>query len=440
MKSNGSFMNTVVVGFMLFALFFGAGNLIFPPMLGQASGENYLLANLGFVVTGVGLPIVSIIALAYSGKSDLQSLASRVHPIYGVLFTVALYLSIGPLFAIPRTNTASFEIGIKSFLDETDSFIPLLIYTIIFFGVTLFFSLQSQKLVDIVGKMLTPILLIFIIFLIGAAFLNPMGDIQAPTEQYVTGSFFVGFQEGYLTMDALAAFVFGIIIINIMKTNGAETKKKIMISSMKVALIAGILLAFIYTSLSYLGATSVEGLGMLDNGGEILSSASYYYFGSFGKIVIAVIVIAACLTTSIGLITACAAYFTKIIPSISYKVWAVIFTIFSAILANFGLSTLIEYSVPVLSILYPLAICLLILTFLHPLFKGRRLVYQLSILFTFIVSFVKELKINIFGLHQLFTDFLPLYTVGLGWLLPALIGGIIGFLISLFSNKTALSS
>lgn len=435
MSSRGSFRETVVIGFMLFALFFGAGNLIFPPMLGQLSGENIFLANLGFIVTGVSLPVLSIIALAYSGKSDVQSLASRVHPVYGVLFTVTLYLSIGPLFAIPRTGTVSYEIGIRPFLGETTSAIPLFIFSLIFFGVTLFFSLQAKRIVDIVGKMLTPILLIFIAILIIAAFINPIGELQPPTETYMKDAFFVGFQEGYLTMDAIAAFVFGIIVINVLQLNGARSRKDIVVSCTKVAIVAGILLAAIYTSLAYLGAFSVEGFGIMENGGAILAAASYHYFGSFGKYILAIIVIAACLTTSIGLITSCAAYFNKLVPALSYTAWAIIFTTFSMVLSNFGLSTLINYSVPVLSTIYPLAICLLILTFTHKLFQGRKAVYQWSIFVTLIISVVREFSIDVFGIHTLFINYLPLYTVGLGWLIPALIAAVIGFIISFVTKQ-----
>lgn len=418
---------------MLFALFFGAGNLIFPPQLGQAAGENIFSANLGFIITGVGLPVLAIMALGFSGKSDLQALASRVHPAYGVFFTVALYLTIGPLFAIPRTNTVAYEIGIIPFV-ETDSYLPLLIFTIIFFGLTLFFVLQAQRLVDIVGKILTPILLIVIALLIIASFINPMGNIGAPTEAYATGSFFTGFQEGYLTMDALAAFVFGIIIINIMKDRGAKTRKEIMVSTTKIALIAALLLGAIYSSLAYMGAKSVEELGYLDNGGAILSAASNFYFGGYGKIILAIIVIAACLTTSIGLITSCASYFTKLIPALSYKVWATIFTIFSAVISNFGLNKIIEYSVPVLYALYPLAMCLMVLTFLHPLFKGKKEVYQVSIAFTLIIGVIDGLSaagVNIDAITDWLGQYLPFYSQGLGWIIPALIGGFIGFIFNI---------
>ncbi|MDT8862574.1 branched-chain amino acid transport system II carrier protein [Alkalihalobacillus sp. MEB130] len=443
MSSRVSFTNFIAVGFMLFALFFGAGNLIFPAMLGQMAGENFLSANVGFVVTGVGLPILAILAMAFSGKSDLQSLANRVHPVYGIVFTVALYLAIGPLFAIPRTNTVSFEMGVRPFLGETESFFPLFLFTIIFFGISLVFSLQSSKLVDIIGKVLTPLLLIFIGILIVVSFVNPIGQVQAPVESFTENSFFKGFQEGYLTMDVLAAFVFGIVIINIMKDRGITTKKALMVSTLKVAIIAGGLLAIIYSSLTFMGASSVVELGHLDNGGAILASVSNYYFGPFGKVVLGLIVIAACLTTSIGLITACASYFSKIAPTFSYKKWAIVFTIFSAVISNFGLSSLITFSVPVLYMLYPLAMCLMVLTFLHPLFKGKKKVYQISILFTFIVSLFEGLNaagLQIEAVDNLFRAILPLYTVGLGWVAPAIVGGVIGYLFGLFNNDDEKSS
>ncbi len=425
--------NIITIGFMLFALFFGAGNLIFPPQLGQAAGDNLFLANLGFVFTGVGLPVLAVLALALSGKTNLQSLASQVYPKFGLVFTVALYLTIGPFFALPRTNTVAYEIGIAPFLaGETNNF-ALLLFTIIFFGISLYFSLQSQKLIDIIGKVLTPILLIVIALLIVMAFINPIGEIQEATDLYQNNSFFKGFQEGYLTMDVLASFVFGILIINAMKERSDGSKKQIIRATMKAAVIAAVLLAFVYSSLAYLGAVSVEGIGYLDNGGSILAAASAYYFGSFGKVILGFIVIAACLTTSIGLITSCASYFERILPKISYSIWAIIFTIFSAIISNFGLSTIIEFSVPVLSILYPIAICLMLLTFLHPLFKGSKKVYQYSIFITLFISFVEGINTSIIKskwMDELFTSILPFYSVGLGWFIPSIIGGVLGYVLT----------
>lgn len=424
----------MVVGFMLFALFFGAGNLIFPAMLGQSAGTNLWLANAGFLVTGAGLPLLGILALGISGKDDLQSLASRVHPLFGIVFTVVLYLAIGPLFAIPRTGTVSFEIGIRPFLPEEISFMPLLIFTVIFFSITCFISINPAKMVNIIGKWLTPIMLVFIAVLMIAVMFKPMGEPQAPIPGYTSSSFFTGFQQGYLTMDALASFVFGIIVITAIKDQGLTNKKQILIVGMKATAIAATCLALIYTGLTYAGALSVEALGHLENGAQVLTQVSSYYFGPFGGVLLGIIVMLACLTTSIGLITACASYFHKLLPTISYKKLAIIFSIISAIFANFGLTQLISLSVPVLTAIYPLAIVLIFLTFLHSVFKGRAEVYQVSLLFTFLVSLFDGLngaRIKVEAVNTFFSNVLPLYNSGIGWLMPALIGAIVGYVISL---------
>jgi LIVCS family branched-chain amino acid:cation transporter len=428
----------VVIGLMLFALFFGAGNLIFPPMLGQSAGMNIWSANAGFLVTGVGLPLLGVLAFGFSGKDDLQSLASRVHPTFGIVFTTVLYLAIGPLFAMPRTGNVSFEIGIKPFLSENSGPVPLLIFTIIFFSMTCLFSLNPAKIVEIVGKILTPIKLTFIGILIVVAIIHPIGDLQAPVKNYTIQPFFNGFREGYLTMDTLASFVFGIIIINAIKEKGAKTKKQIMIVCGKAAGIAAFTLAIVYSALSYLGASSVEKLGLLDNGATVLAKVSEYYFGTYGGVLLGLLITVACLTTSIGLVTACSSFFHKLFPRIPYKTIAVSLSIFSAIVANIGLTQLIAISVPVLTAIYPLAIVIIFLTFFHSLFKGKAEVYQGSLLLTFIISFFNGLNgagIHLSSINNFFNAILPLYDVGLGWIIPAIVGGFIGYGSSILRVK-----
>ncbi|MBU8880955.1 branched-chain amino acid transport system II carrier protein [Bacillus sp. FJAT-29790] len=442
MSNKVPFSFIVVIGLMLFALFFGAGNLIFPPMLGQSAGMNIWSANAGFLVTGVGLPLLGVLALGFSGKDDLQSLASRVHPVFGIVFTTVLYLAIGPLFAIPRTGNVSFEIGVKPFLSENSGSIPLLIFSIIFFSITCLFSLNPAKIVEIVGKILTPIKLTFIGILIVVAFIHPIGDLQAPVKNYTIQPFFNGFREGYLTMDTLASFVFGIIIINAIKEKGAKTKKQIMIVCGKAAGIAAVILAIIYTALSYMGASSVEKLGHLDNGGIFLAKVSEYYFGTYGGILLGLMITVACLTTSIGLVTACSSFFNKLLPKVPYKTIAISLTIFSAIVANIGLTQLIAISVPVLTAIYPLAIVLIFLTFFHSLFKGKAEVYQGSLLLTFIISFFDGLNgagIHLSSINNFFNAILPMYDVGLGWIIPAIIGGFIGYGSSILRVKFSLN-
>ncbi len=438
MSNKVPFSSVIVVGLMLFALFFGAGNLIFPAMMGQSAGTNLWVANAGFLVTGAGLPLLGILALGISGKDDLQSLASRVHPTFGIVFTVILYLAIGPLFAIPRTGTVSFEIAVRPFLSEDVNFLPLLIFTIIFFSITCFISINPAKMVDIIGKWLTPVMIIFIVILMAAVIFKPIGTPQAPIPDYMSHSFFIGFKEGYLTMDALAAFVFGIIVINAIKDKGITNKKQLLIVCMQAAFIAAAFLALIYTGLTYLGASSVDQLGHLENGGQVLSQVSTYYFGPFGGVILGFIVLLACLTTSIGLITACASYFHKLLPRVSYKQFAIIFSIVSAFFANFGLTQLISLSVPVLTAIYPLAIVLIFLTFLHSVFNGRAEVYQGSLFLTFCVSFFDGLKgagLNIEVIQSIFAEILPFYNQGVGWIVPAIIGGLLGYVISLLNPK-----
>ncbi|MED1724490.1 branched-chain amino acid transport system II carrier protein [Brevibacillus parabrevis] len=432
MHQKGSSSFILIIGFMLFALFFGAGNLIFPPMLGQMAGTNVWTANAGFLVTGVGLPLLAIIALVYSGMDDLRSLASRVHPVFGLVFTILLYLAIGPFFAIPRSGNVSFEIGIKPFLSEQAGPVPLIVFTVLFFTLACLLSLNPGKIINVVGKVLTPIKLTFIGVIVLTAILFPIGALQAPVTDYQSKAFYKGFQDGYLTLDALGAFVFGIIIVNAIKQRGITAKKQILLTCAKATMIAGALLAFFYTVLAYMGASSVEKLGHLENGAQILAKVSNYYFGSYGAVLLGLMITIACLTTSVGLITACSSFFHSLFPAISYKKFAVILAVFSTLVANIGLTALIKVSVPILMTMYPIAISLVFLTFMHKGFGGRPEVYQGSLLATFLISLFDGL--NAAGaqlpvINDFFTRYLPMYTIGLGWMLPAVAGAVIGYTI-----------
>jgi len=441
MKNQLSFSHYFFIGVMLFALFFGAGNLIFPVQLGQQAGTNVVPAIIGFLITGVGLPLLGVLAMSFSGSNNLQELASRVHPFYGVFFTSLLYLTIGPFFAAPRTGTVAYEVGISPFVTDDYHRTGLLIFTILFFAITLFFSLKPAKIVDNVGKILAPGLVILLLFLLVVAFINPMGSIQSPQEAYADGAFLTGFLEGYNTMDALASLVFGIIVINVIKELGATSKKEILKTSAISGTFAIGLLAIIYVGISFLGASSVQKVGLSANGGPVLSEAASYYFGSVGAVVLAAVIILACLTTAIGLIIANSEYFHTLYPSISYKSYVVIFTLLTFTIANFGLSNIISYSIPVLMFLYPLAIVLILLTFLSPLFQHSRMVYVSTIAVTFFISIFDGLKAlcSSLGIEnydwmipviQFYENNLPLYTKGLGWLLPALVVIIITTILS----------
>ncbi|MEQ2525238.1 branched-chain amino acid transport system II carrier protein [Robertmurraya yapensis] len=436
MKNKLSFSSYSVIGVMLFALFFGAGNLIFPAQLGQNAGSNIWPAVIGFLVTGVGLPLFGLLAIGFSGSSNLQELASRIHPKYAVFFTALLYLTIGPFFATPRTGTVAYDIGIAPFISDDFTQIGLLIFTFVFFGITLWLSLNPAKIVDRVGKILSPAIIVLLFVLLVMVLVNPMGSIEAPQAAYSSGAFAKGFIEGYNTMDALASLVFGIIVINAIRGMGITSKNEILSATVKTGIIAVSLLAIIYVGVAYLGATSVGKIGLFETGGPVLSEASSYYFGTFGSIMLAVIIILACLTTSIGLITACGEYFHTLFPKVSYKAFVWFFSVFSFVIANFGLANIITFSIPVLMFLYPLAVTLMILAFLSPLFNHARIVYVAGTAVAFMISFVDGLKtlcdsleIAYFSWLQAIINFyekvLPLYNQGLGWLLPVLIAVVI---------------
>lgn len=437
--------NTIAIGFMLFALFFGAGNLIFPPALGQAAGENFWPAIIGFLLTGVGLPLLGVLAIGLSGHNHLQSMANRINPAFSLVFTVILYLSIGPFFAIPRTGTVSYEIAVAPFLPAASGGfnIGLFIYSLIFFIIVGWLSLNPSKIVDRVGKIMTPILLICLLILLAVTFINPLDKPMAPIGDYIDNSFFKGFQEGYLTMDTLASLVFGIIVINAIKGMGVTEKSQIAASTIKSGLIASACLGAIYLGLGYMGHTTSVAAGEANNGPAILTFAADAHFGIYGNIILGFAILFACLTTAIGLITSCASYFSNLFPKFSYKTLAVFFTVFSAAVANIGLSQLITISVPVLVAIYPIAIVLIFLTFAEPLFKGRVSVYRWSLLFTGIFSIIDGINaagLPISGLTEFLGEYLPLFNSGMGWLVPALIGAVIGYIVSLVTHTTDASS
>ncbi|WP_163071207.1 branched-chain amino acid transport system II carrier protein [Priestia flexa] len=425
---------TLAIGLMLFALFFGAGNMIFPPSLGQQAGVNTWSATVGFLITGVGLPLLGIIAISKT-NGDFTKIANRVHPIFGIFFTIVLYLAIGPFFGIPRTDTVAFEIGVTPFLSDSAlaSNVPLIIYTIIFFGITLFLSLNPTKIVDRIGKVLTPLLLTVLAILVLKSLLTPMGEFQLPQPRYESASFVAGFVDGYLTMDAIAALVFGIVVISSIREKGIVNSQKLSAICIKAGFIAAIGLILVYVSLAYIGASSVESIGMQANGGAILTAVARELFGGFGTIILGLAITFACLTTSIGLISACSSFFNRIFPKLSYKGFVVVLTIFSAVIANVGLTQLISISVPILTFIYPIAISLIVLSLVASVLRFGREVYVLAVVTSSFFSLFDGLNaanLKIASIDKLFTNYLPLYSDGMGWLIPTLIACIIGYMIS----------
>lgn len=425
---------TLFIGFMLFALFFGAGNLIFPPTVGQLSGSHFVPAIIGFIVTGVGLPLIGIIAGSFSAEG-FRSEAKRVHPIFAILFMVVIYLTIGPFFAIPRTAMVSYEMAVLPYLDGgIETFSSKIIFALIYFALTFYLALNPSKLVDRVGKILTPLLLITIILLIVRAFFLLNDPITEVSKPFIgKNAFFIGFSEGYQTMDTIAAVAFSLIVLSAVKATGLVEQKSIFKQAVIAAIIAGVGLGLVYISLAWIGNNyplSAEQLQGGNMGTSILTGVARLTYGEGGRFLLSLIVTLACLTTAIGLIVAVSSYFNELYHKISYKVYAVVFTLISFILASQGLDSIIMGAVPILLIIYPITIVLIILIFIDRLSKGiSNLAFQLPIYVTLIISFLSVVLsyMEESSFKSLF-ELLPFQDSSMGWMVPAAIALIIGLI------------
>lgn len=439
MEKKLQFKDYLTIGSMLFGLFFGAGNLIFPVHMGQEAGSAVFLANLGFLVTGIGLPFLGVIAIGSSQSNGLFDLASKVNKRYAFIFTILLYLVIGPFFALPRLATTSFEIGLSPFIPKEFTTLSLAICSVAFFVVAWLFSRKPSKLLDYVGKFLNPLFLVLLGILLVLAFTRPMGSVAtAPVQTaYENTPFITGFIEGYNTLDALASLAFGIIIVTTIRQRGVTKPSTVALDTIKSGAVSILLMGLIYSLLAYMGTMSLGTFPLSDNGGIALAQIANHYLGTFGSVILALIVIVACLKTGIGLISAFSETFIELFPKQNYLFFATGVSIMACLFANIGLTKIIEFSIPVLMFLYPLAITLILLAIFGPLFSHSSRVYQMTTYFTLIASVVDGLNaspafiststvaktIISFG-----ENYLPLFSIGMGWVLPASIGFVIGLL------------
>lgn len=410
-------IDVVTAGFALFAMLFGAGNLIFPPMLGYELGSNWGIAGFAFILTGVGIPLMAVIASANAGKS-LDSFSDKVSPLFSRLFGIALILSIGPLLALPRTGAAAYEVTFfhAGFTTPTLKYIYLGAY----FLLALLFSLKSSEVVDRVGKILTPILLIVLfIILFKGAFFNGLPI----TEKVYELPFKKGFTEGYQTLDALAAIVFSTVILNAIRGKVTLTAKQEFSYLLKVGLIAAAGLTIVYAGLTYIGATfgGVELVAGAEKT-DLLVKISINLLGKMGYLILAICVAGACLTTSIGLIVTVAEYFSSFMK-VSYEKLVVITTIIGFIFAIFGVNKIVIISVPILVFLYPMSIVLIILNFFH---VKNAYVFKGGVLVSGIIGLYEGISVTGITMPEVFTkvyNSLPLVNLGLPWLVPTLIVG-----------------
>lgn len=430
----------LTVATMLFGLFFGAGNLIFPASVGQMAGRNLWWASAGLLITGVGLPLLGVAALGISRKEGLFDLSSRVGRGYGFFFTCLLYLTIGPFFAIPRCATVSYTVGIQQLLPQGGA-LALGIFSLVFFAAVLFFSLRPGEILTWVGKVLTPLFLCFLAVLILRALTSPLGDVSAvePSGSYAANAFTAGVLEGYNTMDALASLAFGIIVVNAIRGLGVKEPAAVAKSTVLAGVFSSLFMGLIYVLVIVMGAQSRGLFPVSANGGEALSLIAGHYFGGVGALILAATVTLACLKTAVGLITSCSETFVQLFPAgPSYRMWAVGFCGISFLIANLGLNAILAYSTPVLMFLYPLSIVLILLTLGGGLFGNDRGVLRWTIGFTMAASVIDLLRTlpestrALLHLEPLVTfaeTYLPLCRLGFGWVCPALAGLVLGLLL-----------
>lgn len=403
----------LVIGFALFAMFFGAGNLIFPPYLGKSAGSNYMLAIIGFIITGVGLPLLGIIACAKFGGS-FQDIAQRINRPFSIVVTTALVLSIGPMLAIPRTAATTYELGVQPFFPNVGPLPTIIVY----FLINLIFVLRPSSIIDDIGKILTPALLVMLSLIIIKGIAVPIGEVVVINRQNVFSSSLL---EGYQTMDAMASVIFSNIVLASVTAKGYSKKEEVTKMTIMSGLVAVIGLGFIYGGLLYLGAQTVNILPAEVTKTVLVTEIAKKTLGSFGSIALALSVSLACLTTSIGLTASAAEFFSKLSKGrIGYKVTAIIITIASIFIATMGLNAIVALAVPILSILYPIVIVFIIAALAGRFVKNDKIL-KVTIYTTLAVSVLDT--INSLGYTNLFINriigFIPLASIGFTWVIPS---------------------
>lgn len=410
----------LVVSVMLFALFFGAGNLIFPPFLGQNAGRNTLPAMAGFLATAVILPVLGVVVVArFDG---LERLGQQVDKRFALVFTVLIYISIGPGLGIPRAASVPFEMAVAPYLPEgAKASLWMAGYSLVFFLVALWLCLYPGKLVNRIGRGLTPALLTLLALLFVCFLFRGETEVAAPQDSYAAAPFLKGFTEGYNTMDTIAALNFGLVISTTLGSFGLREKRDRMRYTILAGVLAGAILVLVYAMLSYMGMCSSGVYAVQENGAWTLRCIVYQVFGSTGAVLLAAIFTLACLTTCVGLINSISQYFSMLFKKVSYRAWVYIITFFSFLICNLGLNMILSISVPILNAIYPVSIVLILLGLSHDLWKRNHFVYPMTVLGTAVVSTLYALSDAGVPLGALETALhkLPLYKLGFGWLCVA---------------------
>lgn len=431
--SRKKIIDIIICGFALFAIFFGAGNLIFPPYLGVISGNNWGIANIAFLLSDPLLPILGVIVTALLG-GQATDLGKRVSKHFSIIIGAISIILIGPLFAVPRTGATTHEIFVQSFVPSA----PQWITSLIFFGLTLYIAIHSHTVIDAIGKYLTPILLVILLLVFIAAVVQPNAGFQTTTS---AGLFSQSFKEGYQTMDALGAALMAGVVISDLTRRGYTEKKEQHQMMFGVGIVSFILLALVYSSLTYAGATVSTVYDSTIQRPALLIGLIEQLLGSFGKVAMGIAVSFACLTTSVGLITTCGHYFSTLTNGkLEYKKIVVVSVVISFLLSLLGVDALLQLAVPVLSAIYPMVIALIFLSIFD-----RYIVYNWTytgaVVGAFFIGGIQAIHLfsqmqggNFLSELAAWTNTLPLNQFGFEWLVPAIIGSVVFTVISKFTG------
>lgn len=426
----------LVVSFMLFSLFFEAGNLIFPPFLGQNAGNQTVLSMLGFLITAVLLPVLGVIVVAQF--DGLDNLGKQVGKGFSTIFTLLIYLSIGPGLGIPRAASVPFEMAVAPYLpSQANLKYFMFLYSLLFFLIALWLCLNPGKLLDRIGNFLTPSLLFLLVFLFFSYLLKGEFSVSAAQPAYQASPFLKGFTEGYNTMDTIAALNFGLVISTTLASLGLKDKKDHIHHTLYAGIIAGIILALVYIMLAYMGMGSSNVYSIQENGAWTLRCIVYQLFNEIGAILLASIFTLACLTTCVGLINSISQYFSTLFKKISYRQWVFIIVIFSFLICNLGLNAILAISIPVLNAIYPVSILLIVLGLTHRFHQNNPYVYPVVIYSTFIISILYALdtaNVPLGSIHTIISQ-LPFYSLGFGWIGIALFALLISIILNLVSKR-----
>ena len=414
--------DSIVVGFALFAMFFGAGNVVFPPYIGMHAGEQWANGFLFYFIADIGLALVAMFAILHAGGAD--NITGRIGHVASKVLMCAVILCIGPMVAIPRTAATTLEMSVTPFFSGMSP----VVFSIIFFAVILLLSIKQSAVIDIVGKILTPALLIGLLILIVKGFVSPIGDIvdTGVSASEVTVN---GIKSGYQTMDVLAAMAFGIIILSSADEKGYTDSKSAAKMIGIAAALSGVLLLIVYFGLTYLGATASTVFPTDISRANLVIGIVELLLGKAGLIIFAIVIALACITTAVALVSSAASFFAKLAnDKISYSVFVVVICVSSAVISNLGLDMIIAIATPVLDIVYPPMLVLILLSWFGD--KLHKSVYVSSVAGSLIASVLATA--SLYGMNVPVIDSLPLASLGLGWLTPAAVFGLVAYLVSKF--------